>query len=804
MTTQPSIRAAAPDLDPQPRDLITTVGWQGLALLVVGIISIPLYLALTFGMRRFNRLDEPTRRRAIRAFGLSAVCGTVGLGLAVYVMLYGGEFPRLDALTADQVPTIGRIDDARGQALAEVAVEYRRPISELDIPPVLSAALLSAEDKRFFDHDGVDYTAVPRIVGKAASASWRAGRLALPQGGSTITMQLARIVFLPDWTAAENGPRTIRDTWIDRLAGAVIGVPATNKLRRKLEEVRLALWIEREFARQLGSKKLAKAEILRRYAASIYLGDGRYGFAAAAEHYLGRPLSTFDTKDMAEAALLAGIPKWPARYSPSEENRTRSLRRRNHVLGLMAERGYLSEDERVRYASQPVPVPSAPDAIAVSGPSSVVHGLLDAMKDAGDPRVYPMALFEGRIRVRSTVDARMQKLLVKALEDGLQAYEARHPGSRGIVQGSAVVLGNADARILAMAGGRQVFKNQPARSSDLNRATESRRQPGSAMKPLAYLAAFRRGAGLDTEILDAPIAVPMGSGRPPKWINNYDGKFRGPIPLRLALAESRNAATIRLVTTVGIGDVVRTAHDMGIRSPLQPYVTTGLGASEVTLLELANAYRAMASGVKATPWILDRVATSDGLDLFHHSDPTLRLIDDPALALVQEALRGAIRLPGGTGHALASLSVPVMGKTGTTTGFRDALFVGSTFGESGITVAVRIGFDDNRSLGEGETGGRCALPVFRKLVELAYQRGVLGPVPTFPPTVEQGIDAYMIASAPPPEPVLAAATPVAAVAAAPTPVAAVAAGPGEATLLTATFARAGTAEAKASEAVATR
>jgi penicillin-binding protein 1A len=314
------------------------------------------------------------------------------------------------------------------------------------------------------------------------------------------------------------------------------------------------------------------------------------------------------------------------------------------------------------------------------------------------------------------------------------------------------------------------------------------------MKPLAYLAAFRGGAGLDTEILDAPIAVPMGSGRPPKWINNYDGRFRGPIPLRLALAESRNAATIRLVTAVGIGEVVRTAHDLGIRSPLQPYVTTGLGASEVTLLELANAYRAMASGVKATPWILDRVATSDGLDLFHHSDPTLRLIDDPALALVQEALRGAVRLPGATGHALASLPVPVMGKTGTTTEFRDALFVGSTFGKSGITVAVRFGFDDNRSLGEGETGGRCALPVFRKVVELAYQRGVLGPVPAFPSTVERGIDAYMIASAPPPAPVVAAATPVAAIEV----------GPGEAPLLAAAFARLGAVEEKASEGEATR
>lgn len=728
------------------------VGWQGLALFAVAIVSLPLYFALTAGMRRFNRFDESTRRRAIRAFGLAAACAVVTVGVIGYVMLYGGEFPRLDTLTADQPPTIGRIDDARGQALAEVAVEYRRPISELDIPPVLSAALLSAEDKRFFDHSGVDFTAVPRIVAKAACASWKARRLALPQGGSTITMQLARIVFLPEWTAAENGSRTIRDTWIDKLAAAVIGAPATNKLRRKLEEVRLALWIERELVSQLGSKELAKAEILRRYAASIYLGDGRYGFAAASEHYLGRPLSSFDRKDMAEAALLAGIPKWPSRYSPSEENRTRSLRRRNHILTLMEERGYLNEVERVRCAAQPVPVPSAPDAIAVSGPSSVVHGVLAAMKDAGDPRVHALALFEGRIRVRSSVDARIQQLLVKSLEDGLKAYEARHPGSRGVVQGSAVVLGNSDARILAMAGGRQVFMDKAATSSDLNRATESRRQPGSAMKPLAYLAAFRHGAGLDTEILDAPIAVPMGSGRPPKWINNYDGKFRGPIPLRLALAESRNAATIRLVTTVGIGEVVRTAHDLGIRSPLQPYVTTGLGASEVTLLELANAYRAMASGVKATPWIVDRVATSDGLDLFHHTDPTLRVIDDPALTLVQEALRGAIRLPGGTGHALASLPVPVMGKTGTTTGFRDALFVGSTFGESGITVAVRLGFDDNRSLGEGETGGRTALPVFRSLVERAYKLGMLGPVPVFPSTVEQGIDAYITASAALPAP----------------------------------------------------
>jgi len=182
------------------------------------------------------------------------------------------------------------------------------------------------------------------------------------------------------------------------------------------------------------------------------------------------------------------------------------------------------------------------------------------------------------------------------------------------------------------------------------------------------------------------------------------------------------------------------------------------------------------------------------MELFRHPDAPARRLEDPALALIQEGLRGVVRLPGATAHSLASLPVPVMGKTGTSNDFRDALFVGSTFGPSGITVAVRFGFDDNRSLGEGETGGRCALPVFRKVVELAYQRGVLGPVPAFPPAVERGIDAYMIASAPPPEPVVAAATSVAAVAV----------GAGEAPILAPAFARVGAMEAKTSEAEATR
>ena len=170
-----------------------------------------------------------------------------------------------------------------------------------------------------------------------------------------------------------------------------------------------------------------------------------------------------------------------------------------------------------------------------------------------------------------------------------------------------VVLGNADAAILAEAGGRQVYRARDTRYSDYNRVTGSLRQPGSAMKPLVYLAAFESGLGLDTTVPDEPIEVPLGTDGGFKWIANYDNQFKGPIPMRQALAESRNAVAVWITREIGVGTVIRTAHEMGIRTPLQPYLSTALGASEVRLLELADAYRAIASGVLAEPHVIDRV-----------------------------------------------------------------------------------------------------------------------------------------------------------------------------------------------------
>jgi penicillin-binding protein 1A len=337
----------------------------------------------------------------------------------------------------------------------------------------------------------------------------------------------------------------------------------------------------------------------------------------------------------------------------------------------------------------------------------------------------------------------------EALETGLESYEKRHPKTLGLIQGSVVVLGNSDAAILAEAGGRQVFRDRATRYSDFNRATGSLRQPGSAWKPLVYLAAFHQGLDLDSVVPDEPIAVPMGSDGSIKWIANYDNLFKGPIPLRQALAESRNAVAVWVTREIGLDSVIRTAKGLGIHTPLQPYITTALGASEVRLLELAGAYQAMASGILAEPHVVARVNDASGHLLYEAPSATRDIrstgLTSAEVAQIQEGLRGVVRLPSGTAHALdgGDFPIPVMGKTGTTSDFRDARFVGSTYGPQGITVAVRVGFDDNSAMGERETGGRTALPIFREIMLRVYKDKLVGEAPRFPRKIEDGIDAYL-------------------------------------------------------------
>jgi penicillin-binding protein 1A len=698
-------------------------------------------------------------RRLRSACSRRAVCLAVPLvvllplvlascGLVHHVYFDRRGVPDLEPFIRFELSATGKVYDARGTVLIELAREYRQVVSYEEVPLVLRQAILAAEDKNFFTHSGVDYRALPRVLYKTAMRSvgaWWDGkgfRLRLPQGGSTLTQQLVRGYFLRDRWSRENDVTLFRDNLTWRLLSVVVGVPGTNKLFRKLEEARLALWLEDEMSRRFGSRAQAKREIFARSASFNYLGNGRYGFAAGSEYYFAKPLASYTLEDAGKAALLAGITKAPRDYLPVPGN-ARPLRRRNEILALMARNGYIPENLAKRLQAEPVLVAKAASSVKTPAPAAI-DTVFDELRQRGAGRFGVEDLLQGRISVHATVDQRMQTIVNEALETGLALYEKRHPQARGLIQGSVVVLRNADAAVLAEAGGRHFYKDRPAHYSDFNRVTGSLRQAGSAWKPMVYLAAFREGFKLDTTVPDEPIVVAMGADRPGKWIANYDNEFKGPIPMRQALAESRNAVAVWLTREIGLDRVIGTSRELGIRTPLQPYITTALGASEVRLLELAGAYRAMASGILAEPYIIDRVTGASGEVLYEAARTALEF-SSSYLNQIQEGLRGVVRIPGGTAHSLygRDFPIPVMGKTGTTSDFRDALFVGSTYGPQGVTVAVRIGFDDNRTLGDNETGGRTALPIFREIMLTTYQQKLVGSAPAFPREIEDGIDRYL-------------------------------------------------------------
>jgi len=667
------------------------------------------------------------------------------------------NLPDIAPFTRFEFPSIGHVFDANGHPLIEMAREYRRNIRYEDIPPIVRDAILATEDKNFFTHSGVDYSVIPRVLSKVRIRALTTrvttfrredevnSPAIFPHGGSTITQQLVRCFFLKDLTAQENSSQPRHGLFFTRVLSYMIGSRSVNMLVRKLEEIRLSLWVENKMQERFGSKRRAKEEILARYASLIYMGNGQYGFAVAAEYYFDRPLATFTADDADKAALLAGIAKSPLYYAPSAKNTERVLRRRNQSLALMAANGFISRD-RVREAEQcPIQMVVRKKNRMPLGPA-VIGNVLEEIKSlCADLSIED--LLQGRIQVYTTADVRVQQIVNESLEHGLELYEKRHTGARGLIQGSAVVLRNSDGSILAETGGRQFYKDSSSSYSDLNRVTKSLRQPGSTMKPIVYLAAFQKGTfHLDTMVPDEPISISNRGMPRKKWISNYDGQFKGMMPLREAMAESRNTVAIWITKQIGIASILRTARSLGVRTPLKPYAATALGASEVNLLELANAYRTMASGIIAQPHVIRKIVRDSGEVAAdnEHSGPPVS-VDDYALSLIQEGLRGLVRMPSGTAHALddSVFPIPVMGKTGTTNEFRDALFVGSTYGPRGITIAVRIGFDDNRSLGPKETGGRVALPVFKEIMRRVYRDRLAGPVPAFPAQMERNINNYL-------------------------------------------------------------
>ncbi len=398
---------------------------------------------------------------------------TALVSIGVYHVYFNrSHLPDLQAFARFEFPTIGTVYDAGGQPLIELAKEYRKITQYKDIPPIVRDAIIAAEDKRFFSHSGVDYSIIPRLLSKVRMGAFatslvglgRQGETAnpalLPQGGSTITQQLVRGHFLKNLTAKENSHQLQYDGIVARTLSHLIGARTVNMLVRKLEEIRLSLWIEEEMQKRFGSKRRAKEEILARYASLIYMGNGQYGFATAAEYYFGRSLARFTAQDADKAALLAGIAKAPRYYAPNAKDKERVLRRRNQTLRLMAANGLISQYSANAAEQLPIEVIERRQDKLDQAPA-VLGTILQELKGRGAD-LTAEDLFQGRIQVYSTVDVRVQQIANQALERGLELYEKRHPSAKGIIQGSVVVLRNRDASILAEVGGRQFYQDRSA------------------------------------------------------------------------------------------------------------------------------------------------------------------------------------------------------------------------------------------------------------------------------------------------------------------------------------------------------
>jgi len=558
------------------------------------------------------------------------------------------------AWQAYKLPDIGDLDrytragavrmiGADGRMFASFGQIYGDALTVAELPPSLVQAVIATEDRRFYDHPGID----PIGLARAVWMNLRAGRVV--QGGSTLTQQLAKNVFLT----------------------------ADRSLERKLQELLLAFWLEHTFS---------KDEILAIYLNRVYFGAGAYGVDAAARKYFGIPATRLG---LAESALLAGLLKAPSRYNPAVDPE-RAGKRTSVVLANMVDAGYIDQNTARAAAAKPIAI--AGPAGRGSGPRYFADWVNDSLPD-----------FVGRpssdLEVVTTLDPGLQAVAERAVAEGLAA--ARHGNG---LQAALVVLDPATGAVRALVGGRDYG------SSQFNRATQARRQPGSAFKPLVFLAALEAGWTPSDAIDDLPIRI---AGWAPE---NIDGKFDGRITLAQALARSRNAATVRLQEAVGRGRVRSLARRLGLSGPLPDGPSLALGTGEASPLEVAGVYAGIANGGRAVfPFAVAAVRDRNGQALYERSGSGLSaVVSRRSAAALTDMLAGTIA--SGTGKA-ARLDRPAAGKTGTTQDYRDAWFAGFT---ADLVAVVWIGRDDNTAM-DRVTGGGLPADIWKRFM-IAAQR----------------------------------------------------------------------------------
>ncbi len=608
-----------------------------------------------------------------------------GLGVAFIFMFgfasgtfafYSRGLPSTRTLQEVQPKQGTQVFDCHGQLIHEFAEENRIVVPLSRIPKPLIDATIAIEDRSFRSHWGVD------VFGYAAAlkdyALRRSKRL---RGASTITQQLARNLFLTQ----------------DRT------------LSRKIAEAILALKIERLFS---------KDEILELYFNQINYGHGAYGAQTASLMYFGRDV---DSLSLDQAALLAGMPKGPSIYSPYSHPEA-ALKRRNTVLEAMASTGAISREEAEAGKKKPVEV--RPRELRLND----APYFLEEIRKYLESRYGANAIYQGGLKVYSTLDLELQRGANAAAESVMVMLEDRYgfqqkrrnfklpkneseTANTPYLQTALLALDPHNGHVLAMIGGRDF------RASKFNRATQSRRQAGSAFKPFIYTAAVDNGFNPGDVMLDAPVVVEDDGSGNPWYPRNYDGKFDGPTTLRRALALSKNLVAVKLIQAVGPSTVISYARKMGIRTPLPAVLSLALGSADISMMDMTCAYGVFANrGIRADPMMILKIMDKDG-QLLEENHPFVEESLKPQTAYVMANLLQTV-VDHGTGIASRSMGFtrPAGGKTGTTNDYTDTWFIGFT---PDLVCGVWVGFDQKKTIAEGATGAGLALPIWARFMKLA-------------------------------------------------------------------------------------
>ena len=685
---------------------------------------------------------------------------------------FSSDLPDYKILSNYKPPVSSRVHSGEGQLIAEYALQKRIFIPYEAIPKKVIYSFLSAEDKNFFSHPGVDAKSISRAIIKNIKNIFSEKRL---EGASTITQQVAKNFLL------------------------------TNEVsfKRKIKEAILAFRIERAYS---------KERIMELYLNQIYLGQGTYGVAAASLEYFDKAVGDLSYE---ESALLAALPRAPSKYNPYKSIERAKLRR-NFVLKNLYENSYINKSEYKNLIKKKVKTKKR--KIKLLEEANFYSE--EVRRIVSDTYGYDN-LYKGGLSIRSPLNSFYQIEALKALREGLEEYDKRH-GWRGPItnlnitdwekkieefkldkslkwklakviniskfsakieieskekgfinfeniywtrkksfedllnlsdiiyvkkikknewslkqlpkiNGAIVVMDPYTGRVFAMVGGFS-FK-----LSEFNRATQAKRQPGSAFKPFVYAAALENGFTPSTLVLDAPFVMEQGEGLKTWKPENYGKQFYGPSTLRTGIEKSRNLMTVRVAQKVGLNQISNITNSFGIYNDIPELLSVSLGASETTLIQLTNAYCTFANGgKKVTPIFIDRIQNRRGKTIFNADkrkcigceeisylkkeipsikDNREQIISPETAYQITSMLEGVVKR--GTGRKLRNLNLPLAGKTGTTNKNMDAWFLGFT---SKLVIGVYVGFDEPKTLGKYETGAKTALPVFKKFVKNAIKR----------------------------------------------------------------------------------